>query len=128
MAERRVAFSWHAVGDIIVIRMDTSPAASALDRESAVQKLGEIVAQAQGKVVLDMSGMEMIDSRTLAAVVSLNRKLQSEGGQLRLCGVTPLVRSMLDTVGLLNILHLDETDRKAIAALEQLGQGDAPSP
>jgi len=127
MAQRRFRLSWHTVNDITVVHVDTAMAVSALDRESAVEKLYEVAAQSQKKIVLDMSGVEMVDSRMLAAVVSLNRKLQTDGGQLRLCRVTPLVRSMLDTFGLLKILHLDETEKEAASALEQLGDGSTPS-
>ncbi|MEW6357825.1 MAG: STAS domain-containing protein [Planctomycetota bacterium] len=123
MAERRVGFSWHTVKGITTIRLDTSLSASALDRESAVEKLNEIVNQSQKKVILDMDAVEMIDSRMLAAIVSINRKLHSDGGQLRLCRVTPLVRNMLDTFGLLKVLHLDETEKEATNALNELGDG-----
>ena len=126
MADRRVSLSWHSVGDVTVIRTGSSVSASALDREATTNKIAELVRQSSGKVVLDLSEMEMLDSRTLAMIVSLNRKLAAQGGQLRLCRVLPMVAEMFDAFGLLKILNVDETEEDSITALKDLS-GDTES-
>lgn len=118
MAERRLSLSWHAVRDVTVIRVETSLSSSALDRELVNNKLGEITDQSTGKVVIDMAGMEMLDSRTLATIISLNRKLTGQGGQLRFCNLCPLVQKALDNFGLTKILLVDPTERDSLSALE----------
>jgi len=129
MVDRRVSLSWHTVGEVTVIRVDTSTSSSALDKEAAAEKLNEIAGESSGKLVLDMSAVELVDSRMLAAIVSLNRKLGKEGGQLRMCSVAPLVKKMLDAFGLLKVLKVDDTEQEAIAALSGATDGpEASSP
>ena len=125
MVDQRVSLSWHTVGGIMVVRVGASVSTSTIDREMVAEKLHELAGQSSGKIVVNMEAMQMLDSTTLAAIVSLNRKLDGSGGQLRMCRVEPLVEKMLDTFGLLNILKIDETEGDSIAALQRFGEDKA---
>jgi anti-anti-sigma factor len=122
MVDRRLSLSWHTISDVMVIRVETSLLSSALDKDMASARLGELGDQSNGKIVMDMSAMEMLDSRMLAAMVSLHRKLETKGGELRLCQVTPSVMKIFDTLGLPKIMKIDETEEESIAVLRREGR------
>ena len=125
MAEERLSLSWHTVEDVTVIRIGAPVSPS--DEAVATAKLGELVSQSSGKVVIDMSDIKMLNSRTLAAIVSLNRKLETQGGQLRICQPASAVMKMFGTFGLLRTLHIDETEEDSVAALADMGDDKGPS-
>ena len=74
----------------------------------------ESVGGSGNKVVLDMSELQFVDSSGLGALLSLLRRLSSEGGDLRLAGVTPSVAALLQLVRLDQIIGMYESSDEAI--------------
>ena len=66
------------------------------------------------RVVLDMSELQFVDSSGLGALLSLLRRLSSEGGDLRLAGVTPSVAALLSLVRLDQIIGIHESSEEAV--------------
>lgn len=61
-------------------------------------------------VVLDLSGVTFVDSSGLSVIITAYKRLQAEGGRLRVAGASGLVRSVLDVTGLGRILGEDGAD------------------
>ena len=62
------------------------------------------------EIVIDLRGLvdDVLPSLAVGAVVSTHQKLTQQGRRLVLTGVSDKVRELLDRVGLVNILTIEE--------------------
>ncbi len=58
------------------------------------------------RMVLDLARVTFVDSAGLGAILSGLRQLNAGGGDLKLCGVTPAVRSLLEMVRMHKIVEI----------------------
>jgi anti-sigma B factor antagonist len=68
------------------------------------------------KVVLDMNRVEFVDSRGCGVILSCLKSLAERGGDLKLCRVTPSVRTVFDLIRLHKMCEITDTREQAIAA------------
>lgn len=66
------------------------------------------------RVVLDFSGVDLISSSLLGKLILLQRRIDSTGGRLRLCELSPTVQAVFRTS---NLDRLFAIDRDCAAAL-----------
>jgi anti-anti-sigma factor len=52
------------------------------------------------RVILDLSGLDLVTSSFMARLVTMNRLVRSQGGNFFLCGLRPHVREILERVHL----------------------------
>jgi len=69
------------------------------------------------KMVLDMAGVEFIDSAGLGMLIHVYGSLCGRGGALRLCGVAPRILSLLELTKTNTLLAVDATLADSLAAL-----------
>ena len=83
---------------------DTIDAANSADvkREALL-----LVGEAQN-VVLDLTGIEFLDSSGVGVLVGLFKQARTRGGRARLCGLTPGVRYTLELIQLDRIFEISE--------------------
>jgi anti-sigma B factor antagonist len=101
-------------GDCLVVslkekRLDAVIAASF--REALVERID----QGQRNIVLDMTGVNFMDSSGLGAVVFILKHLGHKG-RLHICGVTPGVMAVLRLTRMDRVLKTFETRQAAVAA------------
>lgn len=85
--------------------------AGSLDLTSApvlVGTLDKMAAQELGTIVLELDGIDFIDSYGLSAIVDSHRRIEAAGGRLRVGEMSPVARRLLDMTGLLE--HLTASD------------------
>jgi anti-sigma B factor antagonist len=70
-------------------------------------------------LVLDLHGVDYVDSAGLGLLVHTFGLLNERRGSLRLCGVQPRLRAMLHTTKTDTILSLDGTREDSLAALRK---------
>jgi anti-sigma B factor antagonist len=75
------------------------------------------VAARRPALVLDLTGVEYIDSSGLATIVEYLRSAQDFGGRIALVGLSPRVRTIFDLVRLGEIIPIAATLAEARAAL-----------
>lgn len=68
------------------------------------------------KLVFDLSGLKFVDSSGLGALLSCLRQLNSQGGDLKLCGVTRPVRALLELVRMHKVFDICNTAEEATKA------------
>jgi len=68
-------------------------------------------------LVLDLSGVDYVDSAGLGVLVHTYGLMNQHGGTLRLCGVQPRVRSLLQMTKTDLFLAIDETRDDSVAVL-----------
>jgi anti-sigma B factor antagonist len=74
--------------------------------------------EANTKVVLDLSKLRFLDSSGLGSFLSCLRKLNSNGGDLKLCGMSPQVRTVIELVRMHRIFDIYGTKEDAVRAFQ----------
>ena len=72
---------------------------------------------AQGKLVVDLVNVPLIDSSALGAIVLALRYCQKSGGKLVLLNPQKAVREVLEVTQLATVIEIYETEESASAAL-----------
>ena len=96
--------------------------AGRFDAVSAPQvkvELHGMIEEGHTRLVLNMSGLEFIDSAGLGALVSCLRRAAAEGGDLRLAEVPPFCRSIFELTRLTRVFDVTESEDEAVAAMPQ---------
>ena len=70
-------------------------------------KLDDIVEQKPPQVVLELSGLRLIDSTGVGAIVSLFKRVGANGGQLKITGVQGQPYSIFQVLRLDRVFGLD---------------------
>ena len=71
-------------------------------------------------LVLYVSSVDYVDSAGLGLLMHIYNDLHQKGGSLRLCGVQPRLRKILETTHTDTLLAVDESREQSIAAVRQL--------
>lgn len=71
-------------------------------------------------LVLDVSSVDYVDSAGLGLLMHIYNDLHQKGGSLRLCGVQPRLRKILETTHTDTLLPVDGSREQSIAAVRQL--------
>ena len=79
-------------------------------------KISELAAQGIHKLILDLSGIEFLDSAGLGVLMILHGNMKARGGQLRLIGPGAKVLEVLKMTHTDSILSIDRTLEAALAA------------
>lgn len=71
--------------------------------DSLAAKLEPVLSMRPAQLVVDVSGLEFMDSSGIALLVRCAQKV----GRLRLRHPSPIIRRTVESLGLANVLHLD---------------------
>ncbi len=89
--------------------------AGELDIDTVPLLSARLDADVTGKhAVLDLSGLQFMDSTGLALVLDWHRRLAEGGGQLRIASVQGPVRRLFDLADVAEVLSLHETVELAV--------------
>jgi len=69
-------------------------------------------------LVLDLSGVSLIDSSGLGVILGRYRHLLQRGGRISLVGMRPLVKRVMELSGLLTIMREYASEGEALAGPE----------
>jgi len=87
------------------------------DSFEARRRLNHIIKQGSARLILDLSGMEFIDSSGLAALVNSMQTARKHNGDVCLMGMSETVRTLFELTQLLNVFDVFDDEDTAIAAL-----------
>jgi anti-sigma B factor antagonist len=89
-----------------------------LDTENDDLFLREVtpVLQSAKKLVLDLSRVQMVDSRGCGTIISCLKRIAQAGGDLKLCGVNKHVRTVFELIRLHRICEIHDTREQAVRA------------
>jgi len=79
------------------------------------QAVAETVAEGHTRLAVDLSGVEFLDSSGLGALIGCLKLARQAGGDLRIAGITPQVRMVLELTSMYRVLHPYETVEAAFA-------------
>jgi len=100
------------VGDVTVVLLpgDNLDASNAPEFKTDIQS----VLEANAKVVFDLGQLGFVDSAGLGAILSCLRKLNAEGGDLKLFGMQKPVRALFELVRMHRIFDIFNTRDEAV--------------
>jgi anti-anti-sigma factor len=99
-------------GAVKIVRIEgnldtqTSPDAEA--------RLSELIDQGANKVVVNFERLSYISSAGLRILLAAAKRLQSGGGELRVCGLSELVQEVFDISGFDSILPVSKDEAEAL--------------
>jgi len=104
-------------GDVTVVVLpgDQLDASNAKDFKRDIAGLLE----PRGKMVFDLARLQFIDSSGLGAILSCLRRLNADGGDLKLCGMSKPVRALFELVRMHKIFDIYGTKEEAIRAFDE---------
>jgi anti-sigma B factor antagonist len=68
------------------------------------------------KLVIDLTGVERVDSTGIGIIVTGSGKIKKAGGEIRLCGVKGMVYDMMHTANIHRIIPFYDTIEEAVAS------------
>lgn len=77
------------------------------------KQLEELAADTN-RVVVDLSGIQFIDSAGCGALLQFHKQLLSKGGGLKVCCVTPPVRALFELVRMQRVLEIHPDREQAL--------------
>jgi len=84
------------------------------DVEQFRQRINTTMARCMGRLVVDASAVPFADSRGLEVLVEASQQLEDSGQVLRLCGVGPTLREVLELTGLAPKFEFFEDANQAV--------------
>ena len=107
--------------DVLVVRF-TSPRVLS---EVAIAQIGEelmgLVDQAEGKLLLDFSGVSFMSSAMVGKFMSLSKKCQSTKTNAKLCSISPKIKEVFNLTGLNKVFRIYDNEAAALAAFRKKG-------
>ena len=89
-------------------------------RTVARRQIDELLDGGTVKLVLDLSGVRIIDSSGVGSLVAAHHRARAAGGAVCLCRVTPKVKRTFDVMLLHQILPIRDSREEAIVHLREL--------
>jgi anti-sigma B factor antagonist len=88
------------------------------DEAAALSRLAGEFLQYRGKVVLDLSGVNSIDSAGIGELVLLHTQAQSQDADMKYASPSPLVRELLGLTNVDSVLEIHPSLSDALAAFQ----------
>ncbi len=98
--------------DVVVVAVEGE-----VDAETSPQLrelFDELLAEGEHSYVIDMAGVEFMDSSGLAALVRLFKRVRIGEGDVKLCGVRPEVLKIFELTRLNRVFDIFETRAEAV--------------
>ncbi len=102
-------------GDVLTVKLE-SPRLDAANAVDFKEALAEIVDQGHGKVLIDLGGVEFVDSSGLNVIISTLKRM-GRRGTLSLTSPQPAVASLLNLTRLDRVLSIFSSHEQALAEL-----------
>ena len=107
-------FALETVGDVTIITLSGSNLDSTNSRDFSSDAAATVTNG--GTCVIDLRHVEFVDSSGCGALLSLGRKIQEAGGQVKLCAASKPVRALFELVRLHRIFDVYNTREEALQA------------
>jgi anti-anti-sigma factor len=113
-------FDVHHDGDVAILAV-TQPL-EGFRRLVARRQIDELLDAGTVRLVLDLSGVRIIDSSGVGSLVAAHHRARAAGGAVCLCRVTPKVRRTFDVMLLHQILPIRDTREEAVTHVRELSE------
>lgn len=91
--------------DDILVEIVNLDRATLLDAEELKRQVNEKIDNGYRKIIIDLTSVEFLDSTFLGIIVNTLKKVAKLGGDLKLVGFKPNVRSMFELTRLFRVFE-----------------------
>jgi anti-sigma B factor antagonist len=106
--------SSRSVGDIIVLDLRGHMTLSDDDEPRLLREVRRLDRARQLNVLLNLQQVAYIDSTGIGEIVGAYTRVVRTGGMLKLCGVSPRIRELLQTTNLDTVIETFDTEDEAV--------------
>lgn len=105
-------------GNITVVQLADRKILDEISITQIGEQLKSLVAQSKPpRVVLDFSNVAHMSSSALGMLISLNKRIREESGQLRLCCIQPTIHEVFVITRLTEIFEIRRTREEALTSM-----------
>jgi anti-sigma B factor antagonist len=108
----------HAAGDVTVVELSGRMTLGA-SGDAVEARLQELIQGGARRLVLDLSGVEALDSRGIKVLVRAYISVQKVGGELKLMRVPPRIHQVLQITRLLQVFEVYDDEAAAAGSFSQ---------
>ena len=101
---------------VITLREDHLDAGNVLEFKDAIQA----AIQGKTRVVLDMSGVKVVDSSGLGALISCLRLLNSQHGDFKLCAMSKTIRALFELMRMHRLFSIYASRDDAVGSFAEV--------
>jgi anti-anti-sigma factor len=105
------------IGDVLVVGVNLARA-TLQEADSFKQLLFNAMEKGERKIVVDFSQCDFVDSTFLGALVVSLKRMTQVGGDIKLVGFRPAVRSMMELTRMHKVFDCYETVQDAVKSFE----------
>jgi anti-sigma B factor antagonist len=113
-------------GDVTIVDL-CGKATIGSNSDLLARHLRQLAADGAGKLLLNLAGLEQMDSSGIAAILGTYASLLRQGGSLKFLSPTHRVRDVLEAMKLIQIIPTFEDEAGALASFRELGHSATPS-
>jgi anti-sigma B factor antagonist len=108
------------IGDVTIVAVNAKELDA--DNADAFRRAIAPVLNDCRKLVLDLDQVQFVDSRGCGAIIACLKQIAPAGGDLKLCRVTPPVRTVFDLIRMHRICQIVNTREEAVEAFRNSKQ------
>lgn len=105
------------IGDVLVVGVNLARA-TLQEADAFKQLLYRAMDNGERKIVVDFSQCDFVDSTFLGALVVSLKRMTQAGGDIKLVGFRPAVRSMMELTRMHKVFDCFETVQDAVKSFE----------
>ena len=107
-------------GDVTVVNFVEKKILDELNIKEIGDELMELVEQhKKEKILINFENVEYLSSAALGKLITLNKKMQSRNGQLKLCEIAPSIYEIFKITKLNKFFEIHESEADALAAFSK---------
>ena len=119
-----ITTSTRQVGGVTIV--DISGRIELGEESAAVRNLvGDLLSEGNTKILLNLAGVEYIDSSGLGALVSAYTSVRKQGGELKLLNLTDKVSDIMEVTKLYTIFDIANDEATAVKSFDQSAAASA---
>jgi anti-sigma B factor antagonist len=119
-SELKLSLETRRLGDVIVVHCEGRIVYR--DEAAALSRVVVEALQAAKEVVLDLEGVERIDSAGLGELVFVHVSAEGFGNTVKLAGPNPRVRALLDLTNLSSVFEIHSSLAEALGAGDEMAR------
>jgi anti-sigma B factor antagonist len=108
------------IGDVTIVAVNAKEL-EANNADAFRQAIAPVLKDCR-KLVLDLDQVRFVDSRGCGVILSCLKQIAPTGGDLKLCRVTPPVRTVFDLIRMHSICQIVNTREEAVEAFRDSKQ------
>lgn len=86
------------------------------------QTAADLLGQGTRRLVVDMKGIDLVNSTGLGALIGLHSSYREQGGEVILCGLDKKIRNLFVLTRLSEVFPVEDTQAEALAVFRTKAQ------